>query len=72
MPAEVLNLGLSQRLIEPFSGIAGLWPLNSRANIAQAIAQLPQRLQCGASHRVYLNMPDFSVLTSCDCNDSPL
>jgi hypothetical protein len=44
VPAKILNLGLVQNLIEPFPDIAGLWSFESRAYIAESIAQLPERL----------------------------
>jgi hypothetical protein len=72
MPAEVLNLGLSQNLLEPFSGIAGFRSIKSRAHIAETLEGLSERFQCGACHRVYLNMADLTVLASRDCNDTPL
>jgi hypothetical protein len=34
VPAEILNLCLSQHLIEPFPGVARLWPVRSRAHVA--------------------------------------
>jgi hypothetical protein len=72
MPAEVLNLSLPQNLVEPFSSLTGFWSLKLRADMAQAIAALPQRLQCGAGNRVYLDMPDLSVLAPRDRNDASL
>jgi hypothetical protein len=71
--SKVLDFCLIQDLIKPFSGIARLRSLKSRTNIAEAIAQLLERLHAArATEFILICRTSPCLLRGLYCNDASL